>query len=139
MTEPLGPDSSGFYLTYPSAEEERETSAKMFARLSFLWKNRKVICERWEKDAAENFWDEDGTGQAPYFVDYIDQLFEEALRLNSVPLSLSMKIDKTVVKWDADMIGETLPVCEDPTKHPACLEVIEILDGEDPKILYRRD
>jgi hypothetical protein len=137
MTEPLGLDSLDFYLTYPSKEDEAEKAAKMFARLQFLWENREKICERWEADSEANQWGI-GENSSPYFVDYIDKLIEEAAAAQAVPLQLVAKVDRVLVKWDADMIGETPPVCDDPSQHPACLEVIEILDGEDPKTLYRR-
>ena len=45
-----------------------------------------------------------------------------------------------LVKWDAEKLaGRNPPTDGDPSTHPACLEVIDLAEGEDPKIIYRRD
>ena len=46
-----------------------------------------------------------------------------------------------LVKWDAEMLPdpENPPDLEDPTKHPACLEVVEMNEGKDPETTYRRE
>lgn len=42
------------------------------------------------------------------------------------------------MKWDASLIGETPPETSEPEKHPACLEVIEMNEGQQPVTTYRR-
>ena len=43
-----------------------------------------------------------------------------------------------LVKWE----GEAPPDCfeiEDPTIHPACLEVLELADDHEPIVIFRRE
>lgn len=52
-------------------------------------------------------------------------------------LTLKAALSGVLVKWDAS-VGNDIPD-GDPTKHPACIEVIRLEEGKDPEILYRRD
>jgi hypothetical protein len=48
-----------------------------------------------------------------------------------------------LVKWDADKLGDEDPQklhhLADPSQHPACIEVIDLVEDEKPKVIYRRD
>lgn len=43
-----------------------------------------------------------------------------------------------LVKWDASVVGETPPTDVDPTTHPGCIEVLELQEGQAPRVVYRR-
>lgn len=52
-------------------------------------------------------------------------------------IALKVRTTARLVKWEGDV-----PDCmeiEDPTIHPACLEVIELADDHEPKVIYRRE
>lgn len=46
-----------------------------------------------------------------------------------------------VYKWDAAVVGETPPdpTTIDASKHPGCVEIWEIVDGQAATCIYRRD
>ena len=52
-------------------------------------------------------------------------------------LKLTARMEAVLVKWDAS-VGENPPV-GDPSKHPECIEVIKLTEGQQPEILYRRE
>jgi len=45
-----------------------------------------------------------------------------------------------LVKWDADKLAGTDPqtIVGDPTLHPACIEVMDLVEGETPKVIFTR-
>lgn len=43
-----------------------------------------------------------------------------------------------LVKWDAAIVGESPPLDVEPVGHPGVIEVIELDEGKDPRIIYRR-
>ena len=44
-----------------------------------------------------------------------------------------------LVKWDADKLAGADPQkIVDPTQHPACIEVMDLVEGKTPKVIYTR-
>lgn len=57
--------------------------------------------------------------------------------MTETPVPLKAVVNSILVKWDSS-VGENPPALDNPSEHPACLEVISIEHGKDPVTLYRR-